>query len=133
MRISFLKLKNSVLLDAISILTLLILTSLPTFEKRVSRLLNHCLKEIAQLPPVLDKAPSTEIHLRISAFCQAFKDAVFGRDHRDFVQKNKRRYADFSADISFTEPRYGSTVPSQTVNGTGPCLGLEDVRQVKEG
>ena len=86
---------------------------------------------MVQLPPVLDKAPSTEIHLRISAFCQAFKDAIFGRDNRELVQTNKRRYADFSEDISLTEPRYGNVV--QTDNETGPCLDLEDVRRVKEG
>ena len=109
------------------------LTSLPKFEKRVTRLLNHCLKEIALLPPVLDKAPSTEIHLRISAFCQAFKDAIFGRDYREFVQKNKRRYADFSEAISLTEPRYGNKVQTNSCSGTGPCLDVEDVRKVKEG
>jgi hypothetical protein len=82
----------------------------------------------------LDKAPSTEIHLRISAFCQAFKDASFGREHREFVQKNKKRYADFSEDIFLTEPRYGTNV-QWGGNGTasGPCLDLEDVRQLKEG
>ena len=114
----------------------LILISLPTFEKRVTRLLDHCLKEIALLPLVLDKAPSTEIHLRISAFCQAFKDALFGRDHREFVQNNKRRYADFSEQISLTEPRYivaSMGYADQITNETGPCLGLEDVRLVKEG
>lgn len=108
------------------------LSSLPTFEKRVNRLLNRCLKEIDELPPVLDKAPSTEIHLRISAFCQAFKDAIFGRDHRGFVQKNKKRYADFSEEISSTEPRYGTAAEIRQP-GTGPCLDLEDVRRVKEG
>ena len=115
------------------ILILLLLSSLPTFEKRVTRLLNHCVKEIAQLPPILDKAPSTEIHLRISAFCQAFKDAIFGREYREFVQKNKKRYADFSEDIFLTEPRYGTAVEDTGRTGTGPCLDLDDVRRVKEG
>ena len=84
----------------------------------------------------MDKDPSTEIHLRISAFCQAFKDALLGRDHREFVQKNRQRYADFSEDISLTEPRYivaAQEYLGDTKNRTGPCLGLEDVRQVKEG
>jgi hypothetical protein len=87
---------------------------------------------MALLPSVLDKAPSTEIHLRISAFCQAFKDAIFGREHREFVQKNKKRYADFSGEILSTEPRYGTAV-EYTGTTTGPCLDLEDVRRVKEG
>jgi hypothetical protein len=97
-------------------------------EKAVYRLLDDCLKEIAKLPPLLDKAPSTEIHLRISAFCQDFKDAVFGRTHRDFVQGNTQRYSHFSQDIFSTQPKYVET------GGTGGlCLDLEDVRAVKEG
>jgi hypothetical protein len=102
-------------------------------EKEVDCLLDECLNKIAKLPPVLDKAPSTEIHLRISAFCQAFNDAVFGRDHHEFVQGNTRRYAHFSQDICLTKPRYTTYKTDSQTAGTGPYLDLEGVRQVKEG
>jgi len=110
--------------------------SLPALELIVDQLLDMCLKNIAKLPPLLDKAPSTEILLRISAFCQAFKDTVFGRDNRHFVQRNKRRYSRFKEDIFSTEPRYTTFELGieRVVAGTaeGPCLSLKEVRKVKE-
>lgn len=101
-------------------------------EKELTRLLDDCLKKIAKLPPVSDQDPSTEILLRISAFCQAFKDAVFGRQHRHFVQENRRRYSRFRQEISSTKPKYITSSGFMAI-GTSPDLNLDGVRKVKEG
>ncbi|KAF8808851.1 hypothetical protein BYT27DRAFT_7188333 [Phlegmacium glaucopus] len=105
---------------------------LPDLVRIINQLLVDCIKKIAELPPVSDKAAATEILLRISAFCLAFKDAVFGLNHREFVQENKRRYARFSEDICLTEPRYITFKGEHNPAGTGPCLTLAEVREVKE-
>jgi hypothetical protein len=99
-------------------------------EKELIRLLDDCLKKIAKLPPVSDKDPSTEILLRISAFCQAFKDTVFGRKHRHFVQENKSRYSRFRQEICSTKPKYITS--SGSMVDTSHDLNLDGVRRVKE-
>ncbi|KAF8884433.1 P-loop containing nucleoside triphosphate hydrolase protein [Gymnopilus junonius] len=90
---------------------------IPNFVKNISELLIElielkkgagiCIQHLKALPPVLDlKDPSTEVMLRISAFCKDIKDTVFGRNHEEFVQLNKQRYSKFKTDIRMTTPDF---------------------------
>ena len=91
-------------------------------------------RRVNKLPPVSTKEPSTEIMLRVSAFCKDIKDAVLGRKHYDFVQANRARYASFKFDIEMTAPDFR---PFDNISSSSPLIishtqprGLSDVRDV---
>ena len=101
--------------------------------------LEKCQKDIDDLPPELDlKDPSTEVMLRISNFCKDIKEAVFGKNHKSFVQLNKGHYLRFKNEIQMTTPDFRpveDAASSQYTAVRSYCQprGLEEVRNVIEG
>lgn len=49
---------------------------------------------------------AVEVTLRINAFDLDVRNAVFGRDYKIFVQKNRARFSLFKTDIESTAPDF---------------------------
>ncbi|KAF8885412.1 P-loop containing nucleoside triphosphate hydrolase protein, partial [Gymnopilus junonius] len=110
---------------------------IPNFVKNISELLIELIERkswpyiqhLKALPPVLDlKDPSTEVMLRISAFCKDIKDTVFGRNHEEF----------FKTDIRMTTPDFRPVEDIESSRHTAVeshCQprGLAEVRNIIEG
>jgi hypothetical protein len=61
---------------------------------------------LLRLPSPPTSEPVAEVLLRISAFCNAFRAAVFGDDNKSVSQQNRRLYLQFKADIRSTCPDF---------------------------
>ncbi|KAJ7102892.1 P-loop containing nucleoside triphosphate hydrolase protein [Mycena epipterygia] len=80
--------------------------NLPTLKQKLNELLEDYNKQLLQLPPPPVSEPAAEVLLRTTAFCGAFKSAVFGEDHKSLAQRNRRRYLQFKAEIRSTSPDF---------------------------
>ncbi|KAJ7853672.1 P-loop containing nucleoside triphosphate hydrolase protein [Mycena olivaceomarginata] len=79
---------------------------LPTLRKQLDALLEQYNAELLRLPSPPTSEPVAEVLLRISAFCNAFRAAVFGDDNKSVSQQNRRLYLQFKADIRSTCPDF---------------------------
>ncbi|KAJ3500914.1 hypothetical protein NLJ89_g9578 [Agrocybe chaxingu] len=72
--------------------------------------------------------------LRVTEFCKGIQDAVLGERHKEFVQRNKRRYAQFEQNIRMTTPDFrpfeSVTYSSGLVETRTEARSLVDVRNV---
>ncbi|KAJ7689053.1 P-loop containing nucleoside triphosphate hydrolase protein [Mycena rosella] len=81
-------------------------TNLPTLRHKLNELLEKYNDELFQLPPPPSSEPAAEVLLRTTAFCEAFKAGVFGKDHKTLSQANRRLYLQFKAEIRSTSPDF---------------------------
>jgi hypothetical protein len=95
-----------------------------------------CHQEISRLPPLSNAEPSTEIILRVNAFCRDVSEAVRGdRMDRRFIQMNKARYLRYKNDIMMTTPDFrpfedDETSGSSLVDTRTASRSLSDVRRI---
>ncbi|KAJ7640281.1 P-loop containing nucleoside triphosphate hydrolase protein [Mycena polygramma] len=80
--------------------------NLPILRLKLHALLEQFNQELSRLPPPPTCEPAAEVLLRTSAFCQAFRAAVFGEKDKSVSQKNRHRYLGFKADIRSTTPDF---------------------------
>lgn len=81
-------------------------TNLPSLKKKLDALLKQYNEDLLQLPPAPSSEPAAEVLLRVTAFCEAFKAGVFGNDHKDLAQGNRRLYLQFKQEIRSTSPDF---------------------------
>jgi len=108
--------------------------SLPSLRTAVEKELHDCHAGIAQLPPVSNAHPSTEVMLRVTEFCKDVRDTVFGEKNKIFVQTNRTSYSSFKDAIIVTTPDFR---PFEDIRSSYPLVssncqprGLKDVRKV---
>ncbi|KAF8193681.1 P-loop containing nucleoside triphosphate hydrolase protein [Pholiota molesta] len=110
--------------------------NLPDLRKAVEVELALCHQEISRLPPLSNAEPSTEIILRVNAFCRDVSEAVRGdRMDRRFIQMNKARYLRYKNDIMMTTPDFrpfedDETSGSSLVDTRTASRSLSDVRRI---
>jgi hypothetical protein len=115
---------------------IIIVDSLPDIRKAVEVELALCHQEISRLPPLSNAEPSTEIILRVNAFCRDVSEAVRGdRMDRRFIQMNKARYLRYKNDIMMTTPDFRpfedeETHGSSLVDTRTASRSLSDVRHI---
>jgi hypothetical protein len=96
---------------------------------------------LGRLPAVITNDPHTEVLTRITEFCTALRDAVFGRSHdRSLVHADRDHYRSFEAKIRLTSPTFipqaedtPQTITSLSdmiVSTDTPPRNLRDVRKV---
>ncbi|KAF8970895.1 P-loop containing nucleoside triphosphate hydrolase protein [Flammula alnicola] len=113
----------------------LIETNLPALRQAIEIELAKCSQAISELPRLSTLEPSTEIMLRMNAFCNDISYAIRGEKYRSFVQRNRARYLRFKEDIVMTTPDFR---PFERENDWGPDLvvsrteprWLSDIRNV---
>ncbi|KAJ6632403.1 P-loop containing nucleoside triphosphate hydrolase protein [Mycena sp. CBHHK59/15] len=80
--------------------------NLPVLKEKLNALLQKYRDDLSELPPPPINEASAGVLLRTTNFCRAFHAAVFGDDHKDLSQKNRRLYLQFKAEIRSTSPDF---------------------------
>ncbi|KAF9000117.1 P-loop containing nucleoside triphosphate hydrolase protein [Cyathus striatus] len=100
--------------DVSYLLVNLIERNLPTLKENVEKLLAECVSSLNGLPVPPINEPSTEILLRITRFCDDFKNTASADRNKHVTQEHRHRYAQFQEDIRATTPDFrpyaGSTM-----------------------
>ncbi|KAG6830725.1 hypothetical protein H0H92_015004 [Tricholoma furcatifolium] len=107
--------------------------SLPALRAQVAQLLLECESELQNLPILNIGDPATEVHLRITHFCEDFRASVFGEREKTLVQCNRARYDVFVQEIYSTRPNFApypyDDRESQMVPPSGPPIDLPEVKK----
>ncbi|KAF9220695.1 hypothetical protein BS17DRAFT_810582 [Gyrodon lividus] len=81
--------------------------SLPKLKEDVEKLLASCNEELGSLPAPLATDPQVEVVRKISAFCDAYKAAVFGTgSDKSLAQQNRALYELLKRNIRGTAPDF---------------------------
>ena len=81
--------------------------SLPDLKEDVNQLLIECNEELGNLPASITNDAQTEILGRITKFCAALQDAVYGRSQdKSLVHTDRTLYDDFKAEIRLAAPKF---------------------------
>ncbi|KAJ7279968.1 P-loop containing nucleoside triphosphate hydrolase protein [Mycena rebaudengoi] len=102
--------------------------NLPELKDKLNALLEKYMQDLRQLPAPPTSEAAAEVILKTTKFCETFKAAVFGDDHRDMAQNNRRLYLEFKEKIRSTGPdfrpfeRHSSYVNPNIVDGDGIAI-----------
>jgi len=107
--------------------------ALPKLKEDVDRLLIECNEGLGNLPAVITNDPHTEILGRITRFCSALSDAVYGRSQdKSLVHADRNNYDVFKENIILTYPKFEPSTQLEVKKGEplDPLMNLHDVRDV---